>query len=180
MTGVGATPRSITSCPQASSAEIAPSRIMTPLERGSRPTSTTPGDSRNVPKAQAKSRTWAAVKPVPTMPRSPTCEMRSDFMCSRGAGPRPARFGADGALAGRGPAPLLHQLQAPERFRHVIRRGIGRLPRDPFAPRTGPLNPVEIDAHFAARLRLALVHLCYRNAHRGIPDLLIRIDTRGN
>ena len=79
ITGVGAMPRSMTSCPQASSAEITPSRIITPLARGSRPTTTAPGESRNVPNAEAKSSTCAAVRPVPTTPRNPTCEMRSDL-----------------------------------------------------------------------------------------------------
>ena len=43
MTGVETTPRSMTSWPQASRPAITPSRIMTPLARGSRPITTGPG-----------------------------------------------------------------------------------------------------------------------------------------
>src|SRR5437762_1382985 len=127
MTGVGATPRSITSWPQAMSAEITPSRIMTPLARGSRPIITAPGEPRKVPNAAAKSMTCAAVRPVPTTPRRPTCEMRSDFN-------------------------LFHELQPPERVRDVIGRSVGRLPGNALADWPGALQPVEIDAHLTAGL----------------------------
>src|SRR5262249_7547563 len=53
---------------------------MTPLARGSRPMITAPGESRKVPKAAAKSMTCDAVRPSPTIPRRPTCDMRSDFI----------------------------------------------------------------------------------------------------
>src|SRR4051812_17491813 len=72
-------PRSTTWWPQASSPARTPSRSMTPLARGSRPRKTGQPGSTNVPNALAKSMTWAAVRPAPTTPRNPTCEIRSAF-----------------------------------------------------------------------------------------------------
>ena len=82
MTGVETTPRSITSWPQAMAPATTPSRSITPLERVSRPITTGPPGSRNVPKAAAKSSTCAAVRPPgPTTPRKPTCEIRNVGWC---------------------------------------------------------------------------------------------------
>src|SRR5258706_910851 len=76
ITGVETTPRSATSCPQASNPDTTPARSITPLSRGSRPITTSPGP-RKVPKADAKSIPCSAVKPRPTIPRKPTWEMRT-------------------------------------------------------------------------------------------------------
>src|SRR5579863_6326242 len=155
ITGVGMTPRSMTFFPQARSAATTPSRIMIPLDRGSRPTITPRPGSRNVPNAEAKSSTCAAVMPVPTTPRNPTCEIRRDLAVSR---------------------VMLFEFHFAERLRHMKRLGAGGLPGEVLASRVRALAAVEIDPHLEALSGRPLVDALDRNAHLAVPDLARGID----
>src|SRR5260370_28061651 len=77
-----------------------------------------------------------------------------------------------------GIARLFHELHAAKRFGHMVGGGVGGLPGDAFAIGPRPLQPVEIDAHLPPRLRTAVVNPGDWDAHRAIPDFLVRIDPR--
>ncbi len=79
ITGVGAMPRSITFLPHANSAATTPSRIMTPLERGSRPPPLPWPAPDTGPNRKQNPATGPAVSPPPPAPRNPPRGWRGDL-----------------------------------------------------------------------------------------------------
>ena len=72
--------------------------------------------------------------------------------------------------------PLFFHPQTPERLRHVVIIGVGRLPRYAFAVGRRALKAIKVDAQILTGLRLSFVNLAHRNAHLAVPDFIFLVD----
>src|SRR5262249_49197570 len=75
---------------------------------------------------------------------------------------------------------LLYQFDQAELLGHMERLAHGGLPRDAVGMRGWAATAKEVDAERVARPRRTPVNRAIRNFHRGVPDVLLGIDLRGD